>query len=76
MQGLDAEDFVLSSLFPLHKTNVNLTDSNIYSGTTFSSVFGRIFDWIILDRINMNQSPRNHGLASEIDTLHRCVLWF
>jgi Reverse transcriptase (RNA-dependent DNA polymerase)/Endonuclease/Exonuclease/phosphatase family len=49
--GCVIDDFLLSTTVPIPKgRNVNLTDSENYRGITLSSVFGRIFDLIVLQR--------------------------
>ena len=49
--GSVIDDFLLGTTVPIPKgRNVNLTDSDNYRGITLSSVFGRIFDLIVLQR--------------------------
>jgi len=45
------DDFLLSTTVTIPKgKNVNLTDSENYRGITLSSVFGHIFDLVVLHR--------------------------
>jgi len=49
--GCVIDDFLLSTTVPIPKgRNVNLTDSENYRGITLSSVFGRVFDLVVLQR--------------------------
>ena len=49
--GSVIDDFRACSIVPIPKAkNINLTDSENYRGIALSSVFGRIFDLIVLHR--------------------------
>ena len=51
VHGSAIDDFLCSTTVPIPKgRNVNLTVSENYRGITLSSVFGRIFDLIVLNR--------------------------
>jgi len=51
VHGFATEDMVTCTLIPIPKgKNVNVTDSGNYRGITLSSVFGKIFDLIFLNK--------------------------
>ena len=53
--GSAIDDFCVCSIVPIPKArNANLTDSENYRGIALSSIFGRIFDLIVLHRYSNN----------------------
>jgi hypothetical protein len=53
--GLVPDDFLVSTVVPLPKGhNANLFDSTSYRGIALSSIFGKIFDHVILLRCSNN----------------------
>jgi len=51
VHGFVPEDFQISTIIPIPKgKNANLTDSDNYRGITISSVLGKVFDLVVLDK--------------------------
>ena len=53
VHGFVPEEFRVSTIISIPKgKNANLTDSSNYRGITLSSVMGKVFDLIVLDRFS------------------------
>ena len=51
VHGYVPDEFRISTIIPIPKgKNANLTDSNNYRGITLGSIFGKVFDLIVLDK--------------------------
>ena len=51
MHGTVVDSFLLSTIVPIPKgRNANLSDSSNFRGIALSSVYGKLLDYIILDR--------------------------
>jgi len=53
LHGIASDDMYSCTLIPIPKgKNVNISDSSNYRGIALSSVFGKLFDLVFLDKFS------------------------